>query len=667
MYKKLVSGVCVILLSVSTLWAAEESPVDLDKIVVTPSRYSQQISEASSSMTIISRDDIENSGAVNTVDILRSVPGIVVRDIYGNGAKASVDMRGFGDMDAMNTLVMIDGRRVNEVDLSGVDWSQIPLDQIQKIEIIRGGNSVLYGDNAVGGVINIITKKGKGKPTLEIGTELGSYDRNLEKMSFSGSKDRFSYFFGANRQGTHGYRKNSFFKAYDYGSKLEYEFTDSFSAHFNSGFHRASYGLPGALSGDDITNFGRSYSRNGDDRATDKDYYFMAGAKNRVSDIGELSADLSYRIKDVNSNLIGGNGGWDPLRMTHIKTLGLTPKMVVDRTVLEKNNNLITGVDFYRSFFTQDNLSASNSVSNITHINKYSLAGYLEDEFFVLKDLSLKGGFRYEAVKYIFGYHDNGTFFPNPDVDTKTTPNKKAYNFGINYQYGSGSNVFFNLNQSYRFPAVDEFFTGTLNTSLRPQVSHDLEAGVRHNFGENVNLEFSVYRMKIKDELFTDPTASSGLGATTNYDETIHKGIDLSANIKLSEMLSLYGGYSYQNAEFHKGSFGGSRIPWVPQHKANAGLRAIFLKDFTLNLGGYYIGSRYRINDVNNNLPKIKNYLVTNLGLSYGHGDLTVNGSINNLFNQHYYEFATYGAYSGNKLYYTAPGRNFTLKFNYKF
>ncbi len=640
--------------------------VFLDKIVVTPSRYSQGISEAASSISVISQNDINNSNATNSIGILRSVPGIVVRDFYGNGAKASVDLRGFGDMDSMNTLVLIDGRRVNEVDLSGVDWSQIPLDQIQRIEVIRGGNSVLYGENAIGGVINIITKKGKGKPKLEIGTEFGSYDKNLEKLIFSGSEDRFSYLFSASREGTNGYRNNSFFKTYDYGSKLEYDFTDELSAHFNSGFHRATYGLPGGLSEADMRDFGRRFAKNGDDRATDKDYYFMTGAKNKISGFGELDLDLSYRVKDVNSNLVGGNGGFNPIRISHITTLGVTPKLTVDVPVFGQKNNLTTGIDFYRSFYAVKDFDSSNAIADITNINKYSLGGYAQEEFFITNDFSALGGFRYEAVKYAFNSHDNSGF--SADNDSKTKPNEKAYNFGLNYKYMDNSNLFFNINQSYRFPAVDEFFNGsTLNTDLKPQVSLDIEGGIRHNFSNRLHAEVSLYRMKIKNELFTDPTLFFGLGATSNYPKTLHQGIDTNINFKASDNLSFYGGYSYQNPKFDSGDLKGKTIPWVPNHKANIGLRYAFLKGFSLNIEEYFIGSRFRINDVNNALPRVKGYFTTDLGLSYAYKDFTICANINNLFNEYYYEFASFSAFSGNRAYYPAPGRNFSLKLDYRF
>ena len=656
----------LILLAKGNIFAQEENNIDLEAIVVTPSRSSQSISEVPSSVSVISQYEINNSNADTSIGALKGVPGIIVRDVYGNSAKTSVDLRGFGDMDYMNNLVLVDGRRVNEVDLSGVDWNQIPLDQIQKIEVIRGGNSVLYGENAIGGVINIITKKGTGKPKLEIGTEYGSFDKNLEKLQFSGSEDKFSYLFNASRGSTNGYRNNTFFKTYDYGTKLGYDFSDTISAHFDSGFHRASYGLPGALTEADINNFGRRFSKFGQDSATDKDYYFMTGAKGQIPGFGELALDLSYRVKDVNSDLIGGNGGFNPLRLSHITTLGLNPKLTVNAPVLGKKNNLITGIDFCRSFYSVTDLTAAGATADITNINKYSAGAYAQEEFFVSDKFSALGGFRYEAVKYAFNFHDNSGF--SPDTDSNTKPNEKAYNFGLNYKYTDDSNIFLNLNKSYRFPAVDEFLTfGALDTTLKPQVSQDIEAGIRHNFGKLLHVEISGFRMKIKNELFTDPTASGGLGATSNYGHTIHQGMDLSANLKMMQNLSLYGAYSFLNAEFFKGPFGGKNLPWVPEQKVSLGLRYEFIKDFAVNLAEYYIGSRFRINDVNNAFGEIKGYLLTDLGLSYSKNNITISASINNLFNQYYYEFASYGVFSGNKVYYPAPGRNFGLKLDYKF
>ncbi len=138
---------------------AQDKEVTLEKVVVTATRDVEEIRKIPASVTVVTKEEIEQSNAQNVVDLLRNEVGIEVRDNYGNGKSASVDIRGFGETGLLNTLVLVDGRRVNQIDLSGVDWTQIPLDQVERIEIIRGSGSVLYGDNAAGGVINIITKR----------------------------------------------------------------------------------------------------------------------------------------------------------------------------------------------------------------------------------------------------------------------------------------------------------------------------------------------------------------------------------------------------------------------------------------------------------------------------------------------------------------------------
>jgi iron complex outermembrane receptor protein len=648
-------------------WASAEDDkeVSLDRIVVTPSRFVKDLGDKPIATTVIDSLDIQESGAQTVVDLLRPSTGVVVRDLYGNGVKAMVDVRGFGDTAQMNSAVLVDGRKVNAVDNAGVDWTQIPLNQVERIEITRGGNSVLYGDNAVGAVVNIITKKGKGTPKFKVGAQVGSYDANTEALSFGGEQSRFSYMFNLSRQGTHGYRNNSFYKAKDFSTKLEYGFTDMYSLHFSQEFHQASYGLPGGLNLTDLQNFSRRFSKYGADRATDKDYYFLLGGKGDFGKFGKFVMDVSYRIKDTKSNLIGGNGGWNPIKFTYVETLGIIPKYTRDEELLGHKNNFTFGFDFYRNDYSSDNFNAAHEVQDMTDIRKISSGGYLQDELFLTKNLSALGGFRYESVTYEFDYHDNSGYYG--DVDQRVMPNRKAYNAGLSYKYMENSNIYININQSFRFPSTDEFFTGTLNTSLKPQTSRNFEIGVRQRFSDFAGVDLSVYRMKLKDELFTDPTAAGGLGATSNYDKTQHQGIDISGNLRPIKPLEFFASYSYSDPTFRGGIYAGKRLPMVPADKANFGIRFLPFKWLTVNLVENYTGETYRINDVTNNQPRMKRYYTTDLGVAYNKNELTVSLDVKNIFNKYYYEYATYGASSGNKINYPSPGTNFSLRADYKF
>ncbi|MDP2943730.1 MAG: TonB-dependent receptor [Candidatus Omnitrophota bacterium] len=662
---------------------AEE--IDLEKIVVTPYRYAEVLSKTTASITVITPDDIKNSNAQNTVDMLRSVPGVTVRDWYGNGVKASVDMAGFGEQAALNVLVLVDGRRVNDVDLSGVDWSQVPLEQVERIEVIRGGSAaVLYGDNASSGVINIITKKGSGKPKVDLRTEYGSYDMNKQRLSLSGGVDsKLSYWFSAGREATHGYRNNSFYKARDFASKLAYDFSDTLSVHFDSGFHASSYGMPASINQAVIDQHSRRYARNGDDHANNKDYYFVVGTKSDITDLGGFDIDFSYRRKDTDSYFL--TSGLDTLK-NKIETFGITSKYTLGNSILDHDNKLIAGVDFYRSLYNSKTLYYSKTLPNLngelnqyTNINKNSFGSYLQDEFSISKKLVLVTGYRYEFARYTFGYHDNDLhgWGKSPDQDNKVKPEMKAFNSGLTYAYKDDSNVFLNIGKSFRFPEVDEFtytdanWQKQLNTDLKAQSSINYQLGLRHKLSDQIKGSLSIFRMNVKNELYYNAkdflSWGSWVGKNANYDKTVHEGFECSIDVKPNNWMALFGNYTFTNAYFDGGQYSKNEIPLVPRHKASIGLKFILPRNITFNITGTYLGQRYFLNDQANAYSRLNGYMVADTNLSWNCKNLRITFGINNLFNKKYSEYAGVTVDDGVKFYYPSPERNFSLKLEYKF
>src|SRR5262249_41936029 len=165
------------------------------------------------STTVITAEEIERSPAQTLPDILAREPGIQIQSLFGgtNGARSVVDMRGFGASAPSNTLVLINGRRVQDLDLQGIDFAAIPRESIERIEITRGNSgAVLYGDGAVGGVINIITKIGAGlPPRARIDGAFGSFSQREGNLSASGSNGAFSGSLFANAIASNGYRDNN--------------------------------------------------------------------------------------------------------------------------------------------------------------------------------------------------------------------------------------------------------------------------------------------------------------------------------------------------------------------------------------------------------------------------------------------------------------------------
>ncbi len=338
---KLVAQFLVWMVVLGRFSFAYAEDINLEKIVVTPYRYSESLENTPTSVSIIDAKEIATSNALTVAGLLSNLPGVVVKDLTSNSSKTRVDIRGFGEQAILNVLVLINGRRVNEIDLSGVDWTQIPLDQIEKIEVLRGGfGSVLYGDNAVGGVINIITKRGSDKPlSTEITAEYGSFDMNKESINLNGTLDNLNYFLSSSREGTHGYRNNSYLDGSDFSSRFDYKIDSTGTLlRFSQAYNKSNYGLPGALSTTNLAKFNRRYSAYGDDHAKDIDYNFVVGFDQETGDFGKFSFDSSFRKKQSFTNFIGANGGYNPIIKSHIKTLGFNPKYVFDRKMFEMSN-----------------------------------------------------------------------------------------------------------------------------------------------------------------------------------------------------------------------------------------------------------------------------------------------------------------------------------------
>jgi iron complex outermembrane receptor protein len=641
---------------------AQEAPegsgpaVTMEEVVVTGTRYEERVEKIPANVTIIDEKAIKNSNAVSVPDLLRSEEGITVTDTLGNGKTAEVDLRGFGETGPYNTLVLVDGRRVNEIDLSGVDWTQIPISQIERIEIVRGAGSVLYGDNAVGGVINIITKTPSQKPAYSAGGSLGSYNMKNGQFSLSGGDGRVAASFYGNYDSTDGYRLNNEYLARDLGGKATLDATEFLRFTLSGSYHKDDYGLPGALSLAEM-NANRQSSQTPLDNAKTEDGYVKLGFDLDLRDYGNIVTDFSYKSRENDTNWISQSF----VQESMIDTWAILPRYVLKADIFKHKNTLIGGIDLYRSDQgTKSFFGAPLSPSGLADIRRQTYGVYLSDEYSIMDTLILSLGGRLEHVDYDLHQKDLTGFLAPLDATVKEDEN--AYTAGLTWLYSGKSSLFARVNRSFRFPLTDElvvydYVTGTIrvNSDLQPQTGQHYELGIRHFLTSKLQVDVTLYRADINHEIYFNRLTF----ANENYDKTLHQGVEAGSKAELFERLTVFGNYTYEQATFVGGPFDGNTIPAVPRNKFNLGFRVHdVVPGFVFSATYNYVDSSYLISDQANEFPKLENYYTLDLRLSYSWKRINAFVGVNNVTDQKYSEYGVVGGFPPAPFYYPAPEIN---------
>jgi len=217
----------------------QEKAIVMEEVVVTATRDTEEVRNIPANVSVITAKDIEKSGATSIVEVLDKLESIQFRNYSGNASQSLIDLRGFGgDNPFGKTLIMLDGRRLNRPDMSSINWLQIPLNNIERIEVVRGASSVLYGDAAVGGVINIITKKGEGKPKFDASVIAGSYGLHNERAGVTGAVDKWTYALNGENNFAFGYRERSKLSSQGGGLKVGYDASELFNISLGLSFNK---------------------------------------------------------------------------------------------------------------------------------------------------------------------------------------------------------------------------------------------------------------------------------------------------------------------------------------------------------------------------------------------------------------------------------------------
>ncbi|MEN6615398.1 MAG: TonB-dependent receptor, partial [Syntrophorhabdus sp.] len=530
------------------------------------------------------------------------------------------------------------------------------------IEVYRGPGTVLYGDNAIGGVVNIILKKGEGKPSIIAGMNTGSYDLYSPYLGASGKEGRLSYNVLTSSYDTSGYRHNNDLHAKDLFGSFSYEFPRSLQMTVKAGHHRDNYGMAGPLSATELHAgiYDRKDSATPLEQGNTEDNFIDIEAVATPGDAIQISLGAAYRKRHTSFHFDLFGMPWDSMR--RFETTSLTPKMIVRKDLFSLKNTLVTGFDYY--FSPSRSNDSGTGTNSETNINKTEYGLYINDEIFLMKDLAFSAGYRYAKVKYDFDYTDHtGILAPINDFIKKE---KEAFRVGLNYIIRDKGNVFANFATGFRFPATDEYFSPfavpPINDALLPHTVKELDVGLRYNFTKNIGSSITGFLGHHKNEIYYNPLTFQN----TNYGKTKRQGIEATLFWIILPGLRADLGYTYMDARFDGDDLSGNTIPMVPQNKFNASV-SWAINDLTLTASSLYTGGRYLTSDVGNIYPKMGGFTVYDFMAVYTWKKFKVMGGVKNIFDKKYSDYGVVVNTTSMRYFYPSPERNYLLGVQYTY
>lgn len=642
----------------------------LDEIfITTATKTEKNIDGISASVVVITKEDIEKISATTLKDILDKVPSINAQ--FGRFphasalSKGAISIRGVGPN---GTLILLDGKRLSGETEQPYEMSRIPASIIERIEIVKGSMSTLYGSDAIGGVINIITKKSinTNNTTLDVKYGANSHSQAREKnanFSTLGNIDGFKYKVFASTIDTSSYKINK-----DYTQKV---INPNTGATIPSMMNPQSgkSGVLGVTYGDDSTvnNAGISLEKNVTDNLT-------------------LGVDLNYFKEDREGSYLGSSQATGlPGMVLNTPVNSKDDNRRVDVSTFAKyyvNDDLTTTLKLYESYYKKRNettpsnfagpvnkkFSANVKIDDIESITTYALndANLLtfgldyrkeirdsaainpdpQSSDFIKKNIEYKSVYLQDEIKLSDTLNAIiGTRYDDiSNADSKTT-----FQAGVVQKLGENTRIRANYAQGYRAPDIAELFVvaplykdgkrygsevvnnfKTSTYDLKPEKSDTFELTLANNF-ENFNSEIVLFKTIIKDKIESVAygTGGSKYYTSENLDKVDINGVEVNLDYKFTESFDTQFNLTYLDTEDKNTN---KELTYTPSLSASLNLNYKLLDDLTSNIAFRYIGKQYE-DQANDN--KLDDYTLIDLGLNYNINKITsIYGGVDNIFDK---------------------------------
>lgn len=638
------------------------------KIVITATRYAEETKAVPKNIILVDKKMIENSKDRDLGEILDNLLGLDIKSFGTAGTSKSVHIRGSS---GSQVLVLLDGRPLNSLNNGETDLSGITLGGLERIEVIKGPSSHLYGANAIGGVINLISKRPDKKPHFLVEAQTGTYGTQLYRVEHSYMPKKFGYLLNLDFARSTGERDNSDFRSFAGMVKFLFDISDKMGLEFAVNARDADYGIPGPVPNPlNIPSYGSASASSLYDRLDQTDHSYslvwnwevnriLSTKLNFYLDYRSMDNRLRYDSFDMNFNTV-------PVKNTSEFDTSIIGGNIDFILNLHEKNKLLVGFDYRRDRLTAWNRDQNfDSGDPITYDEwsptTNSRGVYLQDEWRIHEKLKFVfGGRMDDHSKYGSDFSSNLGFVISPRQD-----------FIIKTSWG----------QSYRAPTFNDLYWPIGgNEDLTPEKGQSTEISIDKEFWDGrVELHAGYFYWSVRDKIAWTPD-TEGNWAPENVNRQNTHGIELGVAIKLHPQLRFNADFSRYWSDqkdrelVYSDFFTGEtrmesierRSEFMPEYQASSTLSWESTFGFQASLQGVFVGNRVQyysdytyLPDIRKNRRELPSYFLANMNLSYSfkkHWKVFLKAR--NLLDKKYME---YSGTSFDDLGYPMPGRTFYL------
>ncbi len=641
--------------------ATAETVTELPPLIVSAERGSVLPQRYAGHATVVEEEEIAASGACSLGELLSVQPGLRITSATGDNARGAVSLRGFGENPGARALLLVDGRPMNRPDMAAANLAEIPLSRIARVEILRGSQTARFGDQAIGGVINIVTRQASGAAKTAVESAAGADQWLMGRVHHSaGAADR-SHTLNAEYNRSDGWRENSDTETWSLASTWTARPRAGLELSGGVSWTELSGRFPGPLTEAQYRANPRQsiYSGPLAEQYASEQSTFRADLSSSLDagPLGELTSPASWTYRDLSWNMGPGyhaDSGLD--------TLTFSPTLRQSGT--RWNTGQGVSVRHDRLDVTQFRDMARRNRTGSAELERTIADLFADGDWEPLDSLKLNAAARISftslkaAARNVRRPQD-----PLLNFDRSTTETNSAFQLGAHWTPAPDTALWLRYDRLYRLPSMDEVaayqgypLSEPFNDRLRAETGHNVELGGEWTSGK-LGLKANAFLQTLHGEIAYDYIRNLNI----NLASTRRIGAELEAAWR-AENWSATVAYSAVDARFTGGPYDGRKIYLVPAHQLLSSLELRPWDFLTARLEHQWQAACHEGNDLLNNQPKLPAFQVFNLALQCRpERNTTCYLRVSNLFDKRYATLK----YSG--VWYPAAGRQFQIGIRHEF